>query len=378
MKHSIGLLASLFLFLASNINAQTNLPLIRSNVELIDIRNGDDFSAQNWSLVYDLKPDVYTTNKIGERVTFYTDLDSISCIIHPDSVYDFVILHNGKDSAFTQIRYQKSYLDILKEAEAYDSKVDVAIPQFTYQSANVAELKAFRAAFNLDSIAGQGNEISKIINLMNWVHDLVPHDGQHENPVVKNAMSMIKECKRDERGLNCRGLATVLNEAYLSMGIPSRHITCMPKDSVFNDCHVINMVYSSELEKWVWMDPTHAAYVMDETGQLLDPFEVRERLIKDQPLILNPNANWNRRASTLKENYLEHYMAKNLYRFETPLESRYNYETAQKDRTVTYVELVPLDGYQLDKRSEQYYEKSNTTAVQYQTNYPEVFWAKPE
>jgi hypothetical protein len=132
----------------------------------------------------------------------------------------------------------------------------------------------------------------------------------HDNPIVKNAMNMITECRRDKKGLNCRGLATVLNECYLSMGFKSRFVTCMPRDSVFTDCHVINMVWSNDLKKWLWMDPTNDAYVMNEQGQLLGIAEVRERLINGKPLILNPDANWNHKSSAVKEEYLCNYMAK--------------------------------------------------------------------
>ena len=38
---------------------------------------------------------------------------------------------------------------------------------------------------------------------------------------------------------------------------------------------------------------------MNETGELLGLQEVRERLINDQPLILNPDANWNRQNTSI-------------------------------------------------------------------------------
>jgi len=75
-------------------------------------------------------------------------------------------------------------------------------------------------------------------------------------------------------------------------------------------------VYSNSLEKWVWIDPTNDAYVMNEKGDLLSISEVRERLINDIPLILNPDANWNHKTSVEKEEYLYNYMAKNLYAFQ--------------------------------------------------------------
>ena len=139
-----------------------------------------------------------------------------------------------------------------------------------------------RRYFNLDSIAGGGDEISQIKNLMYWLHDAIRHDGGSGRPdCARNSIAMYELCKREGRGLNCRFLAQVLNEMYLAMGFPSRFVTCQSKAyDTDTDCHVINMVWSRQLGKWIWMDASFAAYVTDENGLLLHLGEVRERLIK--------------------------------------------------------------------------------------------------
>ncbi|MEO6851227.1 MAG: transglutaminase-like domain-containing protein, partial [Mucilaginibacter sp.] len=158
------------------------------------------------------------------------------------------------------LREVGDYLYILKKGSTYNPADNRPLPAFTYQPATNPNLVILRKTLNLDSIAGTGNDISKVFNLMYWVHNLIPHDGSRENPAFKNALNMVSVCRREKQGLNCRGLATVLNECYLAMDIPSRVITCLPKDSLKmdNDCHVINMVYMSSLKKWVWLDPTFA------------------------------------------------------------------------------------------------------------------------
>jgi transglutaminase-like putative cysteine protease len=358
--------------------AQERLPTIKATSKSVDIRDGDNFEKNAWTITPEAQPDIYTTSSKGKVVTFYTDKDSISVKVTPTTKFDFIILLNGT-KALTQIKYEPSYLEILKAADEYNFKDVRPIPTFTYQSKNDNNLTALRNGFKLDSIAGEGSEVSKILNLLHWVHNIIPHDGNHENPVVKNSLSMIAECRKDNRGLNCRGLSTVLNECYLSLGIPSRFVTCMPKDSVFQDCHVINMVYSYDLKKWLWIDPTNDAYVMNEKGDLLSIEEVRERIISDKPLILNPEANWNHKVSKTKEEYLYQYMAKNLYRMECPMESKYDTETLERDKVITYVELLPLGAYnQLPQKTEKTYPKSGTTYVNYKTNNPTSFWARPE
>ncbi|HTJ14016.1 MAG TPA: transglutaminase domain-containing protein [Dinghuibacter sp.] len=266
------------------------------------------------------------------------------------------------------------YMYILAHAGAYNTSDKRPFPAFTYAPASDPNLAALRKGFNLDSIAGGGNEASQVINLLHWIHDLVPHDGQHNNPAVMNAMSLITVCKRDNRGLNCRGLATVLNECYLAMGFKSRFVTCLPKDSlhVDNDCHVIDMVYLPSLRHWVWMDPTNDAYVMDERGQLLDIASVRERVIDGRMLIVNPDANWNRRQSTLKEDYLYNYMAKNLYMLECNTNSGFDVETAAPGKKREMVLLLPLDYFKQGPDS-----SASGNFVTYRTNNPGAFWAAP-
>lgn len=371
--------ASGFLCFGYKTFAQQKEQTIKATSIYVDIRDGKDFNKKAWTITPEAKPDIYTTSSKGKRVTFYTDKDSISIDITPTTTFDFVILLNDTTRAWTEIKYVPSYLDILKSSGVYNWNDQRPVPPFIYQSQNDSNLIALRKGFKLDSIAGEGNEVSKILNLMHWVHNLIPHDGNHENPSVKNALSMIAECKRDNRGLNCRGLATVLNECYLSLGIPSRFVTCMPKDSVFQDCHVINSVYARSLKKWLWIDPTNDAYVMDEKGQLLSIEEVRERIIDDKFVILSPEANWNHKVSKTKEDYIYQYMAKNLFRLECPLESQYDYETWKNGKVLRYVELLSSDAYnQLPQKTDEKNTKTGVRFIDYKTNNPALFWASPE
>ncbi len=357
--------------------AQQKLPIIKANSIQVDIRDDQTLAKKAWRIVPEEKLDVYVTS--GKKVTFYTDIDSISFKINPKvATYDFIILLNGKDTAKTQIKYQPSRLEQLKKAGKYNYSDNRFVPKFTYQSKDHPDLVKVRKELNLDSIAGGGTELSKIFNLMHWVHNLIKHDGSGYNPTPQNAINLIKVCKTENRGVNCRMLATILNECYLAMGITSRHITCMPKESKFDDCHVINMVYSKDLNKWIWIDPTFDAYVMDENGNLLGVQEVRERLIKDMPLVLNADANWNRTNLQTKQEYLRKYMAKNLYRLQTPLASEYDGETFIKGKKITYVELLPLDGIeQTPQQKEVNFEKAGVKHIQYKTNNPNLFWTKP-
>lgn len=289
-----------------------------------------------------------------------------------------------KEQKFTSLlkplRAIGDYMYILKKAAKYNNSDTRPFPKFTYQSSDNPNLAILRKAFNLDSIAGSGNETSQIINLLHWIHYLILHDGNHDNPVVKNALDLIAVCKKENRGLNCRGLATVLNECYLALGFKSRFVTCLPKDSlkIDPDCHVINAVYSNTYKKWLWIDPTNDAYVMDEKGDLLSIQEVRERIINDKPVIVNPEANWNRKFSKTKQNYLYTYMAKNLYMLQCNVNSEYDAESYGNNKVITMITLLPLDYFkQTPVRSEFNNKEVSTTFIHYKTNNPALFWQVP-
>lgn len=198
-----------------------------------------------------------------------------------------LIRKDRKFKAMLEQLHQFDPLFVLKSAGGYCEENVDSLPQFSYQSAEDVRLQIVREMFQLDSVAGQGSEISKIINLLNFIHNTIRHDGNNYALCEFDAIDFYNYHKATGKGINCRHLAIALNEMYLSMGIPSRYITCLPKDPDDPDCHVINTVWSSELQKWIWIDPTFNAYVMDENGVMLGIAEVRERLIEDRPLVLN-------------------------------------------------------------------------------------------
>ncbi len=349
------------------------LKTIFATDSIVDIKDGGNLRKRAWTIMPDVSPDVFeTTNK---KVTFYTNKDKITVKVDREKPFDFYIDLNGK-KALTRIQYVDSYLVKLKKAAAYNSNDKRVFPAFTYTPSSDANLAQLRRDFKLDSVAGTGDEVSKIKNLMRWVHNTISHDGGSDNPSVKNAPGIIKICKDEARGVNCRMMATVLNECYLAMGFKSRFITCMPKELQFDDCHVINIVYSNQLGKWLWMDPTFEAFVTDKKGNLLSVEEVRERLINNKPLVLNEDANWNHQNKQTKEDYLYNYMAKNLYRIQAAVKSTYNTETAGSQPELDYVELVPIDGLNQDFKTP-LTNNNGDKRVYYVTNNPELFWAKP-
>ena len=280
---------------------------------------------------------------------------------------DLVSLRKDKTyQALLAVVKEKTPLNVLRKSASYakDSvRLDV---KFTYMPKDDYRLRVVRDYLKLDSVAGQGDELSKIINLLHFIHDEIPHDGNHRAFAEMDAIDLYNYVKTTGEGVNCRQLAISLCEVYLSMGIPARYVTCMPADPNDGECHVINAVWSSQLQKWLWIDPTNDAWVMDENGTMLSIAEVRERMINDQPLVLCETANWNHSEKQTKEGYLYGYMSKNLYYFVCKKYSRFNPESDYRPNPAEEdIRLIPV-GFVNDNW------KCDTTTD------PDFFWAKPE
>jgi tetratricopeptide (TPR) repeat protein len=267
---------------------------------------------------------------------------------------------------FEKMRLKGDYLLILQQSGNYISEDKSNRLDFEYENIENGRIKSVKTYLKLDSIAGTGDEMSKIINIMTWLHNTVRHDGNHWPLCETDAIDIYNYYKATGKGVNCRALAIMLNECYLSMGFKSRFITCLPKDKNDNDCHVINVVWSKTYNKWIWMDPTFNAYVMDDKGNYLSIAEVRERLVKNLPVVINEDANWNNENKQTKEMYLDSYMAKNLYWLQCPAQSFFNIETPYRNSTAKYISLLTPD-YSINERERDFI-----------TNDHEYFWQAPK
>jgi len=87
------------------LSAQQKLPIIKATSKIVDVKDGEVYQKGIWNLSPENKPDIYfALEPVHEKtITFYTDIDSISFDIIPDSNYNFIILLNSKDTCYTQI-----------------------------------------------------------------------------------------------------------------------------------------------------------------------------------------------------------------------------------------------------------------------------------
>ena len=102
-------------------NAQDKLLVIKSNSDVISIKDGENLKKDSWTLAPQAKPDVYeTTVRQGAKktVTFITDVDSISFEVEAGKKYDFII-QKGDAICYTQIK--ANLLDFWNDKDFWES-----------------------------------------------------------------------------------------------------------------------------------------------------------------------------------------------------------------------------------------------------------------
>lgn len=213
-----------------------------------------------------------------------------------------------------------SRVELLRTSGAFEP--DTISFDFEYIS-SVERTQAIRDYFGLDSLlVGSTDTWSKAIKLAG-IAAQVKHDNPDPWPSKHNAIDLWEWSKQNPGGFNCRMHSILLHELLLSEGIFNRVVTCMPEDESDSDCHVVNVVWLPEQERWVMIDSDNGCYIADENGTPISLREMRERFIADQPMQIH-----RLNGEKITNNYLLPYWAKNLYYFSSIETTAYDIETS--------------------------------------------------
>ena len=263
--------------------------------------------------------------------------------------------------AYTSKLEETERIELLRNATPYAS--DTAHYHFVYQQ-DTLQAQKIRAYFRLDTLLtdSAANTWDKALTLAKFVAKNIPHANQTKYPEKRNAIDLWKYTREVEPAFNCRLHSILLHELMLSEGITNRFVTCLPADTLDSDCHVVNLVWLPEQNKWAMIDSDMQAWISNSEGTPLSLAEMRERYISGSPMRINPL------FDSIKEDfnydYYRSYWAKNLYWFICWEETGYGKEDAMKGRQIT---LAPAG-----------FTDPDTGPSDVHTTDAERFWAAPD
>ena len=94
------------------------MDIIRANSEQATIKINDIPLSGSWTITPSVSPDIFAAeieNGTTTKVSFVTDMDSVSYTISLGTIKDFYVILNGKDSALTQIKGVPSKVNFTDE-----------------------------------------------------------------------------------------------------------------------------------------------------------------------------------------------------------------------------------------------------------------------
>jgi hypothetical protein len=230
------------------------------------------------------------------------------------------------------------YSGLLKMCDEFrDDGLDVKI-QYLFDS----DYQELHKTYNLNDIAGCGNDFDKAVNLLGWISSNVYHCGAFCKDIKDSATVILDYafCKGLEKGINCRYLSIALTECLLAVGIKARTIYIMPFSPYDLDNHVVCEVWIDELNKWVMIDPTYNLYAIHNDTKL-SVIELRRLLANHKEVTFNEKANYN--GNPINKDELIEYFAKDLYWFQFSEIQGYD-----PNNDCRYIDVAPI-GYDVRK-----------------------------
>lgn len=237
-------------------------------------------------------------------------------------------------------------------------RADTVDYHFTYTQDSM-RAREIRDYFRLDTLVNPAATTwDNAVALAQFVARNIPHANQKVYPEVCNATALWEYTRTVEPAFNCRLHSILLHELLLAEGITNRFVTCLPADSLDSDCHVVNIVWLPERQKWAMIDSDMKAWVAAPDGTPLSLEEMRQRYLDDGQMevhsLLGEDKNFD---------YYRSYWAKNLYWFVCWEDTGYDKEVEYEGRVVA---LLPpgFDGFSLDEST-------------VRTSDADRFWATP-
>ena len=230
---------------------------------------------------------------------------------------------------------EKSREELLREFSAYDrSKEEYYETTYHLGGSIPTILDKYNFSAYIKDLDATSDEI--VFNVLAFVCDHFGHDGGCNLTEKRNITGLIEFCESNDNKANCRGLAMLLASLLRLVGVKARHITCMPYEEPFSDCHVVvDCLLPSG--KRIMLDPSWRLYLKDTVGEYVSLEHFRELLLSGEPFFANADASYN--GGDFDISYYRNYMTKNMIRFSRGTV----YKDGMDDYAVRALVLVPAN-----------------------------------
>lgn len=176
---------------------------------------------------------------------------------------------------------------------------------------NEPEYALLEDNYHISEIAGK-SDLEKALNLLGWVNQHIRHNGEYDRSDKQDALTLLESAFDKDYGINCLAMSIVLCECLLAVKIKARVMYMMPQNVEDDDNHVVVEAYVSDLNKWIMLDPTYGSYCINSEGKILNLYEIRNHIVRDEAYRFSENMNYNgTKVDDIDD--VKDYYAKNLF-----------------------------------------------------------------
>lgn len=140
--------------------------------------------------------------------------------------------------------------------------------------------------YNLSAVATADSDFDKTVQILEWLTKHTYYNGMQLKRLKDDTLDILDFSfdKPFTRAINCRYRAIAFADCLVAVGIKAFPVAMI--SSNFTASHLTCMVYLSDQDKWCSFDPSFGCWYTDESGNLLDIFEIRELFLQDKEPIV--------------------------------------------------------------------------------------------
>lgn len=309
--------AGLIVSCKTDSNKYNNLPVVKANSQLADIKFGNRWFKGVWKI--DPKAPIDTINvpciQPKDPFLFRTDIDSISFLVEGGKSYDFYVQLKDSGYAHTIITGKAMHKDVIQfNKEISNPNILIKYPIETTSTF----LKDLAKKYPIDStIEHKTSDVDKILEVLNWTNSRWKHNG-NMSPSKSDAITILNEAQEGKK-FPCFAYAVVLKAQLENAGFKARTIYLKTKDVEDRKSppgHVATEVYSKKLAKWIFVDGQFNIMPMNN-GTPLNAVELQNAINQDYNSLLMKSL-----GKVSKREYVE-FVYDYLYYFDVSLDQRH-------------------------------------------------------
>ena len=222
-----------------------------------------------------------------------------------------------------KIKYRKfkkweNYLQFAKNPDNYSGCAPLSIgtmdglPFAKYEDLfqELPEYKILVSKYAIPGISDKQSEYKKAFAIMDWLTQHTDYSGGQMKVLPDDSLKILQFSvdKGFKCAINCRDKAIVLTDLLLAHGIKAYPV--LLQDGNRWGSHFIVHVFCRDVNKWVVFDPSFHCCFTDESGMLLNIFELRQLFLANKrPQLIGYSFN---RTTECQEIYLQYFIGAEL------------------------------------------------------------------